>query len=70
MRSLYKDKDSHNLLVYDTVKASKFNIVPSSNGEEWYSVDGEPFEALSLRVTLEKDKFRIFDAKTSYNHNN
>ena len=39
---------------------TEFMLTPLHGDGEWFSIDGEPFEAVRLRVSVLSDKLRVF----------
>ena len=50
----------------ETLYSPQLVLTPCSNIQQWYKVDGEHFEAVSLNVTIAHNKLQVFSPK--YQH--
>lgn len=47
----------------ETLYSPQLVLTPCSDIQQWYKVDGEHFEAVSLNVTIAHNKLQVFSPK-------
>ena len=44
----------------ESFQSTELTLCPYSAEEQWYSIDGEPFEAIPLQCSILHNKIRLF----------